>query len=244
MVADAAFMKRQIAAHGDLRAETLDESHWHVAQTEREDAQWAATLARRLPRGPRLRVLDIGTSLGYLAGVTARLGHDAVGIDISPRTIERARERAAQLGLDVDLRVGDADALPFADGELGAVIARDIIWTMPDPARTLAEMGRVLRPGGRVLLIESRWLDRPTDSVPTTAGGAPPLDEHDGARRAALPVLGGPNWQRLRDLLLDHDFDTVTLDRLRDVHAARVAFDPAMDRPRGRRPFLLVAMRP
>lgn len=185
---DEATMKRQITAHWDARAPLLDVPAWHVAKSEREDAAWRETLARHLPARSALAVLDIGTGLGYLAGVAAALGRRAAGIDIAPRMIERAGERAARLGLTIDLRVADVDALPFADGAFDAITERNVLWTMPDPARTLAELRRVLRPGGHLLVMESRWLERAERAGPGPGGRrAQPRRALSGVPRRPAP---------------------------------------------------------
>lgn len=237
--ADPAQVKRQIATHWGIRAETLDVSDWHVAKSEREDRAWQRLFKRELPLGKRLRVLDLGTGLAYLAGVAATLGHDAYGVDIAPRMIERARERIDRLGLTVDLQVADCDALPFPDTFFDAVTERNVIWTMPDPARTLSEIRRVLKPYGYVLLIESRWLARSTDPVQSAVGGAPNLDEHYRDFRDSLPLMGGPTPRQLTELVTAHGYGNVEVSRMRGVYDARVAYNAEMARPRGQRPYLL-----
>jgi ubiquinone/menaquinone biosynthesis C-methylase UbiE len=240
---DPAFMKQQIAAHWGVRAETLDVSDWHVAKTVREDRAWQRLFKRHLPLGKRLRVLDLGTGLGYLAGVAATLGHEAYGVDIAPRMIERAGERAARLGLGIDLRVADCDALPFPGGFFDAVTERNVIWTMPEPARTMTEIRRVLKPYGYVISIESRWLARPTDRPESPAGGGPNMVEHYRDFLDSLPLMGGPTARQLTDLVTAHGFGNVEVSRMRGVYEARVAFNPGMARPRGQRPYLLRATR-
>ena len=240
---DIASMKQQIATHWGIRAETLDVSDWHVAKSEREERAWDRVFRRHLPAGERLRVLDLGTGLGYLAGVAARLGHDAVGIDIAPRMIERARERAERLDLTIDLRVADVDRLPFPDGSFDAVSERNVLWTMPDPPAALAEIARVLRPGGHLLLMESRWLERPTDIPESPAGGGPNMHEHYHAFRSQLPLLGGPTAPQLAALVARHGYRDAIVDRLRGVYEARVAYKAEMARERGRRPYLIRAVR-
>jgi ubiquinone/menaquinone biosynthesis C-methylase UbiE len=76
------------------------------------------------------------------------------GIDISPRMLDRAKHRAATLGLGVDLRVGDAQAMEFADGSFDTVLFGLALCSIPDDRRAIAEARRVLRPGGRVALLE------------------------------------------------------------------------------------------
>jgi SAM-dependent methyltransferase len=73
--------------------------------------------------------------------------------------IQRARRKAEQTSQDLELRVGDAAALDIADATYDLVVARHVIWNLPDPQRGLAEWLRVLRPGGRLALIEGKWAD-------------------------------------------------------------------------------------
>ncbi len=83
-----------------------------------------------------------------------------VGVDFSPAMLEQARDRARKLGRTVDLREGDAHALAFPDGSFDTVVCTFSLCAIPDERRALAEMGRVLRPGGLLLLADhvvSSW---------------------------------------------------------------------------------------
>lgn len=93
----------------------------------------------------------VGTGLNfshYPAGV--RL----TGIDLSPAMLEIAGVRARELGLDVDLREADAQALPFPEASFDTVVCTLGLCGVPDERATLAEMHRVLRPGGTLLLLD------------------------------------------------------------------------------------------
>jgi len=76
------------------------------------------------------------------------------GIDLSPAMLELARERAGELGLDADLREGDAQELAFPDESFDTVVCTLSLCNIPDDCRAVAEMKRVLRPGGRLLLLD------------------------------------------------------------------------------------------
>ncbi len=76
------------------------------------------------------------------------------GIDWSPAMLGIARERAAGLGRDADLRPGDAQALDFADSSFDTVVCALGLCAIPDDRRAVTEMARVLRPGGRLLLVD------------------------------------------------------------------------------------------
>ena len=89
------------------------------------------------------RVLEVGCGWGELAEWIAReTGAEVVAVDLSPRMVELARERG------IDATVADVQALPFADGKFDLVVAAWMLYHVPDLDRGLAEIARVLRPGG------------------------------------------------------------------------------------------------
>jgi SAM-dependent methyltransferase len=94
------------------------------------------------------RVLEVGCGPGELsARVAAELGAEVVALDISPRMVELARGRG------IDARVGDVQDLPFEDAEFDCAIAAWMLYHVPDVDRGLAELARVLRPGGRLVAV-------------------------------------------------------------------------------------------
>ena len=100
-----------------------------------------------------------GAILEIALGTGLNLPHyprraNLVGVDLSPAMIEQARGRAAELGIEADLRVGDATALEFDDGSFDTVVSTFSLCTIPDPRAAVAEVRRVLRPGGRFVFAE------------------------------------------------------------------------------------------
>jgi ubiquinone/menaquinone biosynthesis C-methylase UbiE len=81
-------------------------------------------------------------------------GARLTGVDWSPAMLGIARERAAALGRDADLRQGDAQALEFPDESFDTVLCALGLCAIPDDRRAVTEMARVLRPGGRLLLVD------------------------------------------------------------------------------------------
>ena len=85
------------------------------------------------------------------------------GIEFSPQMLQLARRQADRLGLQVDLRLGDAQALQLPDASFDTVVCTLSLCAIPDERRAVAEMKRVLRPGGRLLLLDHvaaapRWV--------------------------------------------------------------------------------------
>lgn len=98
-------------------------------------------------------VLEIGMGLGTDLVRFARAGARVSGVDLTPRAIELARRRLAHEGLDGDLRVADAEDLPFDDASFDVVYSWGVLHHTPDTARAVAEALRVLRPGGRFCIM-------------------------------------------------------------------------------------------
>jgi ubiquinone/menaquinone biosynthesis C-methylase UbiE len=99
------------------------------------------------------RVLEVGIGTGRNLPLYPP-ETELTGIELSPAMLDQARARAAQLGRPADLRVGDAQKLPFPDAGFDSVIATLTLCSIPDADRAVAEMARVLRPGGRLVLLD------------------------------------------------------------------------------------------
>jgi ArsR family transcriptional regulator len=118
-----------------------------------DEALRARAMARLLP--PQLRVADIGTGTGILALELAREGLRVIAVDHSPRMLAAAREKIEQSGVSgIELRQGEASALPLADAEVDAAIAHMVLHYLPSPAEAIREMARVVAPGGRVVIAD------------------------------------------------------------------------------------------
>ena len=100
-----------------------------------------------------LDVLEIGVGLGADHHRFAQAGARLTGIDLTERAVEHTRRRLALFGLSSDLRVGDAESLPFADESFDQVYSWGVLHHSPDTARAVDEVRRVLRPGGGVARI-------------------------------------------------------------------------------------------
>jgi ubiquinone/menaquinone biosynthesis C-methylase UbiE len=101
--------------------------------------------------GERVCFVGVGTGADFLhlpKGVTG------VGVDLSESMLARAESKLPIAGCDIELQVGDAQALPLDDGAFDAVVLNLILSVVPDPARCMAEAIRVLRPGGRIVVFD------------------------------------------------------------------------------------------
>jgi SAM-dependent methyltransferase len=105
------------------------------------------------PLSPEWIALDVACGAAHVAQEVALRVRQVVGIDLTPALLDLAASRLAAAGIgNVLLQQGDAAGLPFTDGAFDLVICRAALHHFPDPAVQLAEMARVCRPGGRVVL--------------------------------------------------------------------------------------------
>jgi ubiquinone/menaquinone biosynthesis C-methylase UbiE len=101
------------------------------------------------------RVLDVGCGTGVIAITAARQGANVTALDLTPPLLERARHNAEVAGVTIDFREGDVEQLPFADASFDVVLSQFGHMFAPRPALAIAEMLRVLKPGGTIAF--STW---------------------------------------------------------------------------------------
>jgi demethylmenaquinone methyltransferase/2-methoxy-6-polyprenyl-1,4-benzoquinol methylase len=130
-----------------------------------QDPRWRARMVREVRAAPGERVLDVATGTGLVARALVReYGCTVMGLDQSPQMLARARERVAadaRLRERVTLVQGEAERLPFADGEFDHLTFTYLLRYVEDPAATLVELARVVKPGGRIASLEFGVPGRP-----------------------------------------------------------------------------------
>ncbi len=179
--------------------------------------EWVCSRAR----GDVLEV-SVGTGRNLqLYGRDVRIA----GVDISAAMLEIARKRAADLGREADLRIGDAQALEYPDSSFDTVVCTLALCSIPDPRAAVAEMRRVLRSGGRVLLLEH--VRSPLFLVRTIQRALEPITvwlEGDHLVREPL------------ELLVAEGFELDEVERSKLGIVERVAARTGGDRPEGTKP--------
>jgi demethylmenaquinone methyltransferase/2-methoxy-6-polyprenyl-1,4-benzoquinol methylase len=123
-----------------------------------QDPRWRTAMVAALDAHPGERVLDVATGTGMVArDLVRRYGVEVVGLDQSPQMLAAARARLArspELAARVTLLEGEAERLPFADGEFDHLTFTYLLRYVDDPAATLRELARVVKPGGRIATLE------------------------------------------------------------------------------------------
>ena len=107
---------------------------------------------RSLYFAPGTRLLDVGCGAGQLALIAARDGARVTGCDIATNWIDKARTRASAEGLAINFEEGDAESLPYADAQFDAVVSLVGAMFAPRPDLVAAELTRVCRPGGTIVM--------------------------------------------------------------------------------------------
>ncbi|HET8980275.1 MAG TPA: class I SAM-dependent methyltransferase [Solirubrobacteraceae bacterium] len=123
-----------------------------------QDPRWRRALVRAVAPRPGQRILDVATGTGMVAAELVRRGGcDVVGIDQSDAMLGAARARlsaAPELAAHVTLMRGEAERLPFGDGEFDGLTFTYLLRYVDDRAATMRELARVVRPGGRIGMVE------------------------------------------------------------------------------------------
>jgi len=127
------------------------------ALPERRFEPWREMLWAQVPEG---RILEVGVGTGKNLPYHPP-GAEVVGIDISERMLKRARQRAAELGNSVELHQMDAQRLDFPDDSFEAAVSTFVYCSVPDAVRGLRELGRVVKPGGKIFLLEHVRINEP-----------------------------------------------------------------------------------
>jgi ubiquinone/menaquinone biosynthesis C-methylase UbiE len=210
-------VKQQVAAHWDRRAAHFDEDFGHSIRTEAERAAWDRILDLALPRRAEIDALDAGCGTGFLSLELAGRGHRVTGIDFAPAMLAEARRKAAERGVSIRFEEGDAEQLPFVSGSFDLVVSRHVLWTLPHPDAAIGEWIRVLRPGGRLAVIDGQFdpgfLAHQRENARTS-------DEY-AAIGDQLPFLGGRPRQEIETLLKAHGLVNVGSDPVLDLVEAQ-----------------------
>jgi len=211
---DTDIVKRQVAAHWGRRAAHFDEDFGHSIRTPEERVAWDRVFALAVGGRQGLDALDIGCGTGFLSLELAARGHRVTGIDFAPAMLALAKKKAVEAGAAIRFEEADAENLPFAPASFDLVITRHVLWTLPHPEAAIDEWIRVLRPGGRLAVIDSHAVS------PESATSARRSDEYAPVSDR-LPFLMGKPQQEIETLFRAHGLADVGGDPLADVILAQ-----------------------
>jgi SAM-dependent methyltransferase len=136
----------------DSQAARFDEEPDHGLRDPEVRACWRELLLSVLPPAPA-RVADLGCGTGSVAALLATEGYDVHGVDLSGAMVEAARAKATTAHFEQ----GDAAVPPWEPASFDVVFARHVLWALPDQEAVVGRWTRLLRPGGRLVLVEGLW---------------------------------------------------------------------------------------
>ncbi|MFF4506079.1 class I SAM-dependent methyltransferase [Streptomyces sp. NPDC001401] len=142
------------AVDWDAEAATFDDEPDHGLRDPQARRAWAERLLSWLPERAS-DVLDLGCGTGSLSLLASEQGHRVTGVDSSAPMVDLARAKLA--GRDAAFLVGDAAAPPVGEQRFDVVLVRHLLWALPDPGRVLRHWRELVRPGGRLVLVEGVW---------------------------------------------------------------------------------------
>ncbi len=159
-------LKEEIRAYWSGRAARFDESASHLIEDRYGMAQWHRLIRRAFDLGPDgdlsgKHVLDIACGTGEISRMLCGMGAEVTGLDFSDAMHAKSKEKLAShnwsaLSADAENLAGVPDAsFDFA-------VTRHLVWTLTDPASAFREWARVIKPGGRLLIVDGNWAAKPS----------------------------------------------------------------------------------
>jgi demethylmenaquinone methyltransferase/2-methoxy-6-polyprenyl-1,4-benzoquinol methylase len=157
-----------------------------------QDPRWRRFLVSRVQASPQATVLDVATGTAAVAiELRRRYGCSVVGIDQSPEMLTEGRARVERAGLTKTIRLetGRAEQLPYPDASFDALTFTYLLRYVDDPAATMAELARVVKPGGTIAMLEF--------FVPPNAVARASWRVYTGALLPASGYLISPGWHEV-----------------------------------------------
>ncbi|MGB5100217.1 MAG: methyltransferase domain-containing protein [Methanothrix sp.] len=144
-------IKEKVRAFWDNPRQDYDASPGHGVNSPSEKEMWRKGMTQLLGPSKDLKILDIGTGTGFLALLLAEMGYNVTGVDWAKSKIQKAKEKAETLKIQVNFEVQDAETLSFPDDTFDAVVSRHVIWTLADPLTAARDWARVVHLRGKVI---------------------------------------------------------------------------------------------
>lgn len=218
-------IKDEIRDYWSGRAETFDLSPGHEIFGDDERQAWHSLIDNHLGAGVGRQALDLASGTGVISRLLCERGYSVTGLDFSEPMLDRARTKAKARGLDARYVMGDAENTLLADAAYDVVMTRHLVWTLPDPAAAFADWFRVLKPGGKVLIVDADMAARGMRSRLLKHAAAflkrfgPPSGTHGIDRERHNRILSqvhfaaGARAEDVAALLRDAGFENVVIDR-------------------------------
>lgn len=243
-------LRDEIREYWSIRSETFDLSVGHEIFSEAERRGWHRLIARHLGRGEGRAALDLACGTAVISHLMHDLGFAVTGADWSEAMLSRARAKAAKRGSDIRFIMCDAENTMEARGSYDVIITRHLVWTLVDPRAAFAEWYALLKPGGKLLVVDlnqdkKTWaghlrasLEKLTGKSPSgkSPSGKSPLGMQDSDLvsrdqriRSQLFFSKGMTAEAVVPLLEEAGFTGTVIDRkMHDIHLAQARRMPLL----------------
>ncbi|RWK57764.1 class I SAM-dependent methyltransferase [Mesorhizobium sp.] len=253
-------LRDEIRDYWSDRAETFDVQVGHEIFSERERAAWHALITRHLGPGAGRASLDLACGTGVISHLMHELGFVVTGLDWSEAMLAKARAKAQERGADIRFMVRDAERTLEDRASYDVIVTRHLVWTLLDPKAAFAEWFSLLKPGGKLLVIDGDFVSRNWATglrevwEKLTAGKSrlPANDDAAMARRhqnilARVYFSGGARAREIARLLAEAGFEQPVVDwKLGAIHRAQarqMSWPKAIERAAQHR-FAICATKP
>ena len=147
--------KEKITNYWTTRSDSFMEQRRAELHSDMAD-KWMKELGAFLPEG-KLKILDVGCGAGFFSILLAKMGHEVMGVDLTPDMIKHSRELAEEEGVSCTFEVMDAEKPDFPDETFDVIVSRNLTWTLPDAAGAYKEWIRVLKSGGILINADANY---------------------------------------------------------------------------------------
>lgn len=151
-------LRDEIRDYWSLRAPTFDEQVGHEIFSEAERQAWRELFLRHLEPGEGRRALDLASGTGVISHLLHGLGFDVTGLDWSEAMLAQARAKAAKRGSAIRFVMGDAERTLEKPESYDVLVTRHLVWTLVDPKAAFREWHSLLKPGGRLLVVDGDFV--------------------------------------------------------------------------------------
>ncbi len=232
-------LRDEIKAYWSARAATFDEQPGHEIFSEEERQAWQRLLTRHLGTGEGRKALDLASGTGVVSHLLDGIGFVVTGMDWAEPMLSLARTKAKRNARPIRFVMGDAENTMEPDESYDVITNRHLVWTLVDPKAAFIEWHRVLKPGGKVLVVDGDFVNpgpvaqiaKKLAALAARFGLA--RDKHHGPATSDMAATHqsilsrvyfsqGARAEAVADLLKQAGFETVVIDTdMRAIHKAQ-----------------------
>ncbi|NIX76130.1 class I SAM-dependent methyltransferase [Microvirga terricola] len=252
-------IRDEIRDYWSARAATFDEQAGHEIFSEEERQAWRELFLRHLGQGDGRRALDLAAGTGVISHLLDGLDFEVTGLDWSEAMLSRAKAKARARGANIRFVIGDAEQTLEQPGSYDVIVTRHLVWTLVDPRTAFREWHSLLKPGGKVLIIDGDFISntlvkRMIQLIERLTGRSVATPHTPNAMRETherilkqVHFSNGAKAGDVADLLRDAGFANIQIDqnlsRIHREQARNLPFFKALERQTQHR-YAVVASKP